>query len=131
MCEDRHISALACFAWLKRDQMFLPPDIDGPEKLALRLYRENAASIAHRYPGSVHADADFRFEQVAVDDVDLVQVIKAAQCYQYQACEHPAWKGSDAHTITESIIGHAISHLPGYDGAIWGWPERSWGQLRG
>ncbi len=49
-----------------------------------------------------------------------VEIIKAAQCFDYQACETDDWKESVACKIIQHIEGTAIRMLPGYEQAPWG-----------
>jgi len=109
-----------------------------PEIVALALARENIASVAHRYPhdgdGQRPGPADMTDLDYGVACVqaardrwphyDPVQVLKAADCYEYQSCEHPGWPESRAHDVLTCVRKAAISTLPDYDAAEWGWPER-------
>jgi len=52
-----------------------------------------------------------------------VEAIKAAQCYDYQACEVSEYDETDAARATRKIIAVAIARLPGYEAAPWGAPE--------
>jgi len=116
-------------------------------ELAVLLARANVASVAYRYPddkpgerpGPSVADDEEYVELCAeaarrTVDIDAVawrtpaiggavQVLKATQCYEYQACEHPGWDRSKAHRAVEAIRSAAISALRGYSDAVWGWPE--------
>jgi hypothetical protein len=46
-------------------------------------------------------------------------VIKAADCLDYQSCEHPEWDKSEAKQLLDAIRAAAISKLPGYEEAEW------------
>ena len=85
--------------------------------------------IREWYPGRVIAsglqDPPCPFALCAMDPADSftitpVGAIKAAQCYEYQSCEHPEWSTSEAKALTERLINEAISNLPGYESAPWG-----------
>lgn len=123
ICELPHINALACYAvdnrlWSSNDMSPSCPCTE-QEQLGALLYAENAKSVAYRYTEEPEDDYEFHFVQTIANSA--VQMIKAVRCYQYQACEHPGWDKSAAHTITEAIIEHAIARIPGYDSADWGW----------
>ena len=95
------------------------------------LWDENLASVSYRYPdikegGEIpgpigddyvffHASRDWAWRPV--------QIIKAIDCYEYQACEHPEWEGSSAKAYTESLHRQAARLMVGYDRAEWGSPE--------
>ena len=56
---------------------------------------------------------------------NIIQIIKAVHCYQYQSCEHRGWLGSGAKNFTDTLLHLAVGLLPGYDEAEWGAPEPS------
>lgn len=41
----------------------------------------------------------------------LAGLINAIECYEYQSCEHPEWRGSVAREWTESIYRRAVARL--------------------
>lgn len=47
-------------------------------------------------------------------------VLKSLDCYEYQACETPDWKDTEARAFCEALRSAAIERLPGYDGGPWG-----------
>lgn len=127
---NHHVNALAAFA---ADQALTnrPADV-----VALELWTENRSSLRHRY-----ADADTcwtelpQLERVfTFDDVTLPSlwhVLKGAQCYAYQACEHPGWQRSVSHELVTRIEARAremlglgryddVSRHHGYEDAPWG-----------
>lgn len=87
------------------------------------LVTENYQSVHYRYegasnlPGEVQ-DEDYVYSRVN-EKIDPVQVIKAIDCFEYQTCEHPEWKDSEARKFCQALRGKAISLLPGYDEAAW------------
>lgn len=102
-------------------------DYLGVPAMAAKLERANVESFAHRYPrdaGTVtlpDPSAPTREPRLLRrGKVTIVQTIKAVQCYEYQACEWPAWEGSDAQRFCVRLMGAAIMNLVGYDGAAWG-----------
>lgn len=123
ICDDKHISALACYAVEARLWKRTGPQdssIPDQEALALVLYNENAKSIAYRYSEPRAEEAEFEFHFVDTKHKPL-QVIKAANCFDYQSCEHEGWEGSAAHAVIQAIVADAISAVPGYSEAAWGW----------
>lgn len=48
-----------------------------------------------------------------------VEILKAIDAYEYQACEDPNWETSEAHAITTALRDLMISALPGYSEAAW------------
>ena len=72
-------------------------------------------------PLNRHHDAPsyFRMSEHAAR-LSPVEIIKAAHCYAYQACEHREWEGSKAAKRLQCVIDEATRKLPGYDDAAWG-----------
>ncbi len=48
-----------------------------------------------------------------------VEIIKACDCYDYQSCETPDWKDTEAYAIMQMLRKRAIYSLPGYEEAAW------------
>lgn len=131
ICSDRHISALAAYA--VRNHLSSPTVYTAAEQalpqdelLARRLSEANVKAFADRYEGRHAEDVEpFHFDR---DGAALalcmspVQVIKSAQCFECQACDGDDWDGSVLCAVVESIIGHAIKRLAGYEDAPWGIP---------
>lgn len=51
--------------------------------------------------------------------VTPVQILKACDCYEYQACETENYKNTLAYKIIDALRGKAIQQLPGYKEAAW------------
>jgi hypothetical protein len=101
------------------------------DALGHALWQENLESVAYRYP----EDTPNSRPGPVSDNIDLevamyrhtpchgpshaIQVLKALSCYEYQSCEHPGWKDSDAFNFCAGLKDRAISALPGYDDARW------------
>lgn len=47
------------------------------------------------------------------------ELLNALTCYEYQACEHPNWEGSQARAFVEALRHRLISRLPGYSTGPW------------
>lgn len=116
-------------------------DYDSAPAVAVILARENVRSVAYRYPddapgqrpGPCGMSDDTEYLLLcsqrarylrAAEGVSPVEVLKAASCLEYQSCEHPEFRDSFAFLILERIRSAAVSELPGYDAASWGWPEK-------
>ena len=123
ICDSTHISALACYATehglCGRQLGLTSTGMSDQEHVGRLLHHENARSVAYRY--NEPPDDDYSFAFVTTRTVPPVHIIKAARCYQYQACEHPEWEDSRARAITDGIISHATTRIAGYDDAPWGW----------
>lgn len=99
------------------------------DTLGMRLLAENAASVSHRYAHCDDLSADetgetaafYRHRFVPLTALDPVHVLKAAQCYEYQSCEHPGWADSEACAFVEALKATAINRLPGIAAAPWHW----------
>lgn len=106
------------------------------------LWNENRKSIEARYPDTVDdfcATAPGTVGETYVYGehagnpfaaVDVVQVLKACDCFAYQSCEHKGWKGSNARAFIESMRAQCIARLPGYAEAEWGAPKSYYGARR-
>ena len=77
---------------------------------------ENMRSVSHRYDDPLDLP---EYEYTPHDGLSPVAVLKALSGFEYQACEHPGWKGSEAHAFCEALRDEAIRRLPGYDAAEW------------
>jgi hypothetical protein len=51
---------------------------------------------------------------------DVVVLIKAIHCYEYQSCEHDEWEKSKAADYCTALESMLVHELPGYDAAPWG-----------
>lgn len=108
-------------------------DYSTAAEAANMLWRENIASVSARYPNESSATLPgpigenfvigSRDLQAALwVDFDLAQVLKACDCYEYQSCEHPGWKTSDAKAFIDALRNKAWHSVPGYSNAAWGAP---------
>jgi len=127
MCDNEHLSALANYMvnHCERYAIGTPERVTDPPsraELFAALYAENVESLRSRYSDdwdSMVGDAEYKPLALCADPV---RIIKAAQCYQYQACEHDGWQTSWARKATDAVISNAIDSLPGYKQAPWGSP---------
>lgn len=96
-------------------------EIGNADAVGAGLLRENIASVMHRYShrDDVHAPDPDAYRYRPFGAIDPVQTIKAVGCLEYQSCEHPEWKDSDAARFCDHLRDVAISRVPGYDDAQW------------
>lgn len=101
------------------------------------LWEENVRSVAYRYkddlptelPGATGAPwlipYRHRFNSILayIDDNWQAQVMKSADCYEYQSCEHPSWQTSAAKGFVDTLRKLTWALLPGYEEAEWGHPS--------
>lgn len=112
------------------------------DELGRELWKENYDSVNHRYAEQEQVP-EYSWRPVVeyvqdLTDRQLVQVLKAAHCYDYQTCEHPGWKDSKAYWVSQAIQAWAERELysrgvtqsaerfgekcwPGEDEALWEW----------
>lgn len=86
------------------------------------LHEQNERSVRHRYDdaeeeGMLIERPDFSSERLPA--IEPLQVLKACDCYDYQACETPDYEQTEAHRFVAEIRSLAIMELPGYDKAAW------------
>jgi hypothetical protein len=94
-----------------------PGDFDAADKLGQLLLSENVKSVHHRYPSDHDLPAGdyaalYRFG--SAPHVSAVDMLVALDGYEYQSCEHPDWRTSEAHSFTDTLRRAVIGHLPGY-----------------
>lgn len=110
-----HITVLAVF--IKQHGI-------GPSKsvqeIGEMLYAENVKSVCYRY-----ADKPEEYGKFAIDEraafirPSLVQILKAANCLDYQSCEHPGYYDSDTRCLMELVMRAAIKDVPPLHGRTW------------
>lgn len=119
MCNDYHISILAAAA-ANRYRCALSAT---PEQVGAMLFAANLASINARYPQDAGDPcAPFKFDNRALInalDMSGVAILKACQCFDYQACEVENYQATEAAVMISQIRASAISRLAGYDEAEW------------
>lgn len=104
--------------------------VGGNQKDFEMLVKENLRSLASRYPGrdflvEWQNDAKtFKFRKSA-PLVPMTQLVKACNCFDYQACETDDYYGTAAAKFVEKVRAHALANggkTEGaeYDAAKWG-----------
>jgi len=121
---DDHINALITWAFDTRDLKsrfgYLGYDA---QSAAQTLYTANVASLTERY-GDQGLPTEFVYRRFAhLNMMSAIQVIKACQCYAYQACEADTWEASTAKCMIDAITAAAITHINGYSDAAWSIPD--------
>jgi len=122
MCDDYHLSALGVYA-AKGPHASVYHEgktvhLWSAEEVAAILHAENVRSVNYHY----HEEESpaFAFDDRAYLTTHApVQIIKAANCYDYQACETDDYEGTLAKAIISYIISNATRNLPGYEQAEW------------
>jgi hypothetical protein len=134
-----HIDGLLTFAVEHKLSYYVPGahervyfDRTNASEIGAILLTENERSVGHRYgddddlPGSGEGAYQFRrFEPFLMMPVgkQALTVLKACDCFDYQACETDDYEASLAYRIIDAIRGAAIRRLSGYEGAD-GWELR-------
>lgn len=142
--DKAHISAILRGAWAvtRRDGLYYfhqgPHLVKLGDRLAANkigqmLLEENVCSVMGRYPdsditnlpGRIDAEwlVPFEARMVGGGVPTPVQLLKLLSCYEYQSCDHEEWEQSEAKAFCDSLRGYAISHLPGYEEALWEWVD--------
>jgi hypothetical protein len=117
----KHIDTLATYAWIKSVRICLPdqPTIHAnthPEQFGQELVNQNYRSVNHRYQEN-EKPPKYRHEITARPTE--AQVLKACDCYDYQACETKDYHDTLAYAMITAIRRKAIMELPGYEEAQW------------
>ena len=76
-------------------------------------------SVAHRYAEDADEAAGLYVYRRSGHPADPVAVLKALDCYEYQACEDGGWEASEALAFCEALRHRAVGRLPGYEAAPW------------
>lgn len=102
-----------------------------PSMLGDMLVRENVRSVSYRYPNDdVEAgelpgpiDAYYLGPYVYRSPSFIPtpgQVFKAIDCIDYQSCEHPEWRTSEACAFLRVLREAYCARVDGYEEAPWG-----------
>lgn len=82
------------------------------------LWAENQRSVNFRYTED-EIEEPYQFERMPGTPIPPVIVLKALQCFEYQACESDDWRETEAYAFCQALRKRAISRLGGYDAAPW------------
>lgn len=123
-------TAVDALDWRAAAECFVTAEYDNADRVGSMLWAENLASVAHRYPNDVDgtrpsgedfADTDTITYQwpMSTPRPDAVAALKALDCYEYQSCEHPGWRDSEAYRFCDALRRALVAHVPGYRDAAW------------
>jgi hypothetical protein len=96
-------------------------DHTNADEVGQMLWNENRASVEHRYPGSEELPGRIGETWTGYvhrwngKEVEAADVFKAADCLEYQSCEHPGWESSSAYGFLQALRRQTWRGLPGYD----------------
>jgi hypothetical protein len=117
---NKHIDTLVSYAMSSGiHQVYHNGDtchLDG-EGMGMILAEQNARSVNARY--REQTTVDYSWTPIYRLPTNAVQILKACNCYDYQACETDDYDTTLAHAIIQAIQSKAIRSLPGYDAAEW------------
>ncbi|GAB2564105.1 hypothetical protein [Leucobacter ruminantium] len=85
------------------------------------LLAENQRSVNYRYDEN---ELEYVYTHRPSRPRTPVELLKAIDCYEYQACETPDWEDSEAAAFCEALRSHLIGDLPGYHDAPWSIDEQ-------
>lgn len=91
--------------------------LDTADRVGQMLLSENHKSVNHRYSESDDESRLYRYSPRL--QRPAVEILKLIDCYEYQSCEHPGWKKSEARKFCDVLRGKLIGQLPGYSDAKW------------
>jgi hypothetical protein len=115
---------------IEEDGEQFPVTVETASRLGEMLVKENLSSIHYRYPDTItNPDStpgpiaqywltEYKFPQ-RTKPLTIVQACKALAGYEYQSCEHPEWRKSDAREFCNELRDSLVGCLPGYDDAEW------------
>lgn len=131
------IDALLSFAIRDRVSYFtngqpVSITLDNATEVGRILLTENERSVLFRYedltanstnkPGTIGEDAQTYEFSARKGNIPALVLLKACNCFDYQACETNDYDGTLAATIINAIRKSATSDLPGYSDAK-GWDD--------
>ena len=91
-----------------------------------QLTRDTAGTVGAMLLAQNRRSVDFRYDETDIEDVYLhsrsserspAAMLKAIDCYEYQACETPDWEDTEAARFCQALRAHLIRQLPDYDDA--------------
>ena len=127
--EERVIAELAK---VYANRLYMGFDASRRDNAARTLAEENIRSIRYRYPDADEMEmVPEGFVEACVELATIeskisyspVELLKAADCLDYQSCETPDWESTRACEILNEIRLILIKRLPGYEEAAWGLRE--------
>lgn len=107
-----------------------PPELpfDGdPSAIGQMLWHENHLSVNYRYSENDETPL-YEYDGSGLDALNVSHFCKAANCYDYQSCEHPAYDNSESRRLVDALSdaieaqGFGDGHKE-YERAPWGFDE--------
>jgi hypothetical protein len=145
--------------WRKLDELATGEDPErfSPSQFGQLLLSENVKSVSHRYsePGrETYYGAEVAGEMEDTPDEELPgpcdrfylapylytdpgytltpgELFAAIDCLDYQSCEHPGWRTSEAFALLEALRNAAGRMVDGYAKAPWGWTAADLAKVSG
>lgn len=113
-------------------------DYERAAEVGNMLMLENIKSVSYRYPnessGTLPGPVSGNSVVTAADcgvcyEFTPAQVHKACCCLDYQSCEHPEWRESEACAFLDRLKEAAAHAMPGWEEAEWGAPTPNPGMI--
>lgn len=105
---------LGFLEWLKTHRRELTTDT--ADRVGAMLMAENRRSVDHRYD-EAELEQFYTFTPLPGTPKPAT-VINALRCYEYQSCEHPGWKDSEARQFCDALMARMVRELTKHD-ATW------------
>lgn len=101
--------------------------VETAESWGAVLVAQNRRSVDYRYDESEWEQV-YTFPRSALRRVPLspVELLRAINGYEYQACETPDWYRTEARQLLDVIRDVAVRALPGYEDGPWSISEGAW-----
>lgn len=122
LCSDEHIFEMAHY-YIEHCQKWSGGVMSFKDAAEL-LYNENLESLAARYGDEYPPIVVPQDYEPVVENI--FHMAKMVGCYEYQSCEHDAWKESTAKEMCETILYYLMSNHPDYDAAPWGFERKEY-----
>lgn len=101
-------------------------DVETADRVGQMLWDENLRSVNYRYTEQTEVPT-YTYERLpglVTVQQHLPVVFKMLHCYEYQSCEAPDWRKTQAYAFVRSFTDRLTSMIPGYDRAE-GWELRN------
>ncbi|PWQ97684.1 hypothetical protein [Leucothrix pacifica] len=112
---DEHISYLVSAAIQYQIIQDTPLEIN---RIGEVLLKENHKSVAYRYREKFDEEERYSFTFYRLE-TQWPQVLSACKCWNYQACEHPDFKQSEAYELYLRLVFSTISNIPEVNHTHW------------
>lgn len=110
LVSNEHINALISYAL---DQGVSISPANNPEQACRMLTEENIRSLRERYPGrdflQEWEDEAKTYTFKKTKKLPHTQIVKACDCYDYQACETDRYYDSDAAEFIKRVMNEAVT----------------------